>query len=212
MPTLLTQTEVKLEWADINNRRRREDPKPLKRSNGVHLSGVTKYVLETSGMLTPRDKTDEFPLCMAIGLAWEAWAVGLWPNMIWQPGECHLDGITGSPDGITKIKEPYLLEEFKATWKSGHPDGKYGNILEQKMWLWQLQGYCKMLKLRRARIHILWINGGYEHMRRDQEGKKKDGPTPKYATYTLEFTQLELDKFWANVVLKNKDKAPPEKH
>lgn len=203
MPVLITDPkEIRLQWADINNRHRHPEPKHgLKRSSGYHLSGVTKYVLETSGLLTPRDRTDEFPLCMAIGMAWEAWAVGLWPEMDWQPGECHLDQVYGSPDGLTRNfkKKPHQVEEFKATWKSGR---NYGDILKQKMWLWQGMGYCKMMKLRQVRYHILFINGSYPH----------GAPSPVYATYEVGFSQLELDWFWNNVVLPNRDKSEKEIH
>lgn len=194
MPTLLNQTEVKLEWADINNRRVRAKPRQAStRSSGVHVSGVIKYVLMTSGMLNVEDTGDEFPLRMAIGMAAEEWFVGLWPKMKWQPGEVTLDGISGSPDGITGK----VLEEFKCTWKSAYtrPD-----ILKERLWMWQLMSYLKMLKLKQARLHVVWINGDYRP------------PSPKYAVYNIGFTQAELDRHWEMVMLRNKDKATPEKH
>lgn len=209
----------------------RDRPK-LKRSNGVHLSGVIKYVLTTSGMLTPDDITDEMPLRMCVGMAWEDWAVGLWPEMEWQPGECLLDGISGSPDGLSESRAEEIprfqsggmskssragqniykgvsigikhnraigarLEEFKATWKSSFPRQ---DITKERIWMWQMAGYCKMMGLSEARLHVLWINGDYRP------------PSPKYMTYTLRFTQEELDRFWTNVILKNKESATPETH
>src|SRR5882724_9449740 len=151
MPVLLSQSEVRLEWSDVNNRVvKKKATKQTKRSAGVHLSGVIKHVLTTSGMLKTEDTDDEMPLRMAIGMAWEEWAVGLWIDMDWQPGECRLDGVAGSPDGITPLLgatikngsyikgqeisvEPVAcgkcLEEFKATWKSAHT---HGDVLEEK--------------------------------------------------------------------------------
>src|SRR5580692_8137272 len=203
MPTLISQQEVKIEWTDINKLEFRPRPKRI-RSNGIHLSGIIKYVLETSGLLSADDVTDEMPLRMCVGMAWEDWAVSLWPEMTWQPGESVLDGVVGSPDGWSATGNPSptvegagVLEEFKATWKSAftRPD-----ITKEKIWMWQLAGYCKMLEIHDARLHVLWINGTYRP------------PAPVYATYVLKFNQAELDRFWSNVVLKNKEKAKPEIH
>lgn len=192
MPTLISQSEVRVEWKDIESRIVRERPK-LKRSSGIHLSGVIKYVLTTSGLLDPDDLTDEIPLRMCVGMAFEDWIVGLYPDMIWQPGECLLQGVCGSPDGISAKS----LEEFKATWKSSHTRQ---DITKERIWMWQLAGYCKMMQLTKARLHVLWINGDYRP------------PAPKYMTYLLRFEQVELDRFWNNVILKNKDNAVPEIH
>lgn len=201
MPILLDQSEVRIEWKDLESRVIHKRPK-LKRSSGLHLSGVIKHVLTTSGLLNTDDVTDEMPLRMCVGMAWEDWAVGLYPKMKWQPGECSLDGVSGSPDGITKSKERYLpeptiLEEFKATWKSAHT---HGDVLKEKIWMWQVAGYLKMLGLNIVRLHVLWINGDYRP------------PSPKYAIYTLQFDQPELDRFWQNVIIKNKEHAIPESH
>lgn len=209
MPVLLSQTEIKLEWSDIHTRKVRVKAKHSHaRSSGTHVSGVIKYVLQTSGLLTVEDEADEFPLRMAIGMAWEEWAVGLWPKMAWQPGEVNLDGVFGSPDGITHDPRGKIdtLEEFKATWKSARVGGKYSDILKQKVWLWQLMAYAKILDLLRARIHILWINGDY------QRDFGTGPPAPRYAVYELQFMQEELDRFWTNVILRNKDKAVKEVH
>jgi len=190
MPVLLDQSRIQIEWTDIRSRIVRDRPK-LKRSSGVHLSGVIKYVLTTSGLLGPQDVTDEMPLRMCVGMAWEDWAVGLWPNMTWQPGEVSLDGVSGSPDGITER----TLEEFKATWKSSFT---HGDILKERLWMWQMMGYSKMLGVTEARLHVLWVNGDYRP------------PAPSYMAYRIRFTQEEIDRFWTNVVLKNKVNATPE--
>lgn len=192
MPTLISQNETNIEWTDIERRVHHKRPK-LKRSNGVHISGIIKHILTTTGYFTKEDASDLMPLRMALGMAFEDWIVGLWPAMKWQPGEKKLDGIFASPDGLTGD----CLEEFKCTWKSIHtrPD-----ILKEKVWMWQLAAYCKMMKLTRARLHVFWVNGSYRP------------PAPVYMIYELQFTQAELDQFWTNVILKNKDAATPEKH
>ena len=210
MPTLLEETEIKLSWSDIESRVQHPRPKK-KRSPGVHLmSGIIRPVLIESGILRPFDKeqldAEEMPLRMALGMAAEDWLVGLWPEMIWQPGELAEDGVIGSPDGVTwKFKLPSikrtvgLLEEFKCTWMSRKKHGQ--DITQHSIFVWQAAAYCYMLGVRHARFHILWVNGDYN----------LGPPSPVYHTYLLEYTQKELDTFWANVILPNRAGAPEEK-
>jgi hypothetical protein len=196
MPKLISESEIKLDWADINSRvpKRRIS---TTRSPGIHLSGVLQYAARTAGILTREDEEDGMPVRMAVGMAWEEWAVGLWPNLEWQPGECRRDQVFGNPDGRTKTTISYQLDEFKATWKSL---AKYGDILAplNRLWIWQLAGYCVMMKLTYARLHVMWICGDYRP------------PNPTYRTYLLQFTKQELEEFWRNVVMANKDQVEPE--
>jgi hypothetical protein len=218
VPKLISETEIKLEWTDIEAMVPKVRVDSGKRSSGVHLSGVIKYVLTTAGLLDPDDITDEMPLRMAVGMAWEAFVVGLWPDLIWQPGEVCQDDIYGSPDGITPIMDEnsaperivtgrHQLEEFKATWRSRlekselkgirPPDRK---ITEQRAWMLQVGGYCHMMGLRRARLHVLWIMGDYR------------GSGPQYFTYLVEFSDSELERVWKNMLLPNVEGAIPESH
>ena len=203
MPKLLDEKEIKLEWGDIDALVRKERQSDMKRSSGVHLSGVIKYVLTTAGLLTDEDISDEMPLRMAVGMAWEAFCVQLWPEMIWQPGECSRGGVIGSPDGITGS----CLEEFKATWKSRleksetkgvRPPQK--RIVEQRGWMMQIAGYLHMMGLTEARLHVLWVMGDYR------------GSGPQYVTYRLRFSPEELTRMWDNMILPNIEGAQPEKH
>lgn len=189
MPTLLSSSDIRLEWADIDARRVRLKPK-LQRSPGTHLSGVIRYALQESGLLRKADEEDELPLRMALGLAWEEWAVGLWPKMKWQPGEVVLDRVYATPDGQTGK----ILEEFKATWKSSWQR----EVTAETIWMWQLAGMLKIIGGLEARLHVLWVNGNYRP------------PSPCYRTYNIGFSRDEIDRFWANVVMKNKDKARQE--
>jgi hypothetical protein len=198
---LIEEREIQLERRDVWARRKRKPVATGERSSGVHLSGIIRHCLIETGKATARElDDDELPLRMAVGMAWEEWMAGLWPDMIWQPGEKELDQVVGSPDGITVegVEEP-LLEEIKCTWKSRKT---YGDVVNQSLWMWQLAGYLKMLKLVRARMHILWVCGDY----------KQGPPSPAYVTYTVAFTQEEIDRFWRNVVLKNRDSVLPEIH
>src|SRR6266571_1050494 len=111
--TLLDTTEVFIELSDIERRIR---PKPdsewtaKPRSKGVHVSDILQYAWYGSSSDEDRERkkkeADEdleiLPLRMALGLAWEEWVAGLYPEMEWQPGEFEKDGIIGSPDGIAR--------------------------------------------------------------------------------------------------------------
>lgn len=198
MPKLLEEKQVKLDREDLVKWTQVLQPKNVKkRSSGVHLSGVIKAVLQATGQMKFWPETEEISLNLAMGLAWENWIVGLYPDLIWQPGEMCKDGIYGSPDGITP--DIPQLEEFKCTWKSRH---NFGTILDQKAWMWQLQGYLAMLGTPwyQARIHVFFVNGDYRP------------PTPEYFTYVIEFTSTELDQFWTRVIVPNKDRAKAEEH
>lgn len=202
MPKLIEEAEIRLNWSDIANRVRRPKPKHVeRRSSGVHLkSGIIEPVLRSSGLLTKIDEEDldksNMPIAVAVGLAWEDWVVGLWPLMKCWPGEISLDGVIGTPDGRTKN----TLEEIKCTWCSRRTYG--ADITQSRAWMWQLAGYLKMMKLVRTRLHVLWACGDY----------KQGPPSPAYHTYLLEFSQMELDRFWVNVVLPNRERAPREEH
>ena len=214
MPKLLVETRLALDWLDTApNIIPAHDAHT--RAKGVHLSGIIRYVLVQMKLLTPFEvQEEEMPIRVAMGTAWEAHIVKfiakLYPAFVWQPGEYTEDGVTGNPDGLNYIniggKNVGVVEEFKATWKtrfthsldSSKPNPEYKPITSVQLWMWQLAGYCYMLGVRHARLHVFWVNGDYRP------------PSPDFRTYLIEFTQEELDKFWNNVVLVNKDKAEAE--
>lgn len=219
MPTLVRQEQINLEWKDILAWEQRPYPESArKRSAGVHLSGIIKKVLQALGKLKPDEEArDEMPLCMAVGMAWENWVVGLHAGqerwaIEWQPGEWECDGVFGTPDGIGEhieykakvlaggIKRTQVvhrcLDEFKCTWKSEHTRK---NIVEESLWMWQLAANCYAMRLEWARLHVLWVNGDYRP------------PSAKYMVYTVRFERKDLEEFWQNVVMKNKGSAIPEK-
>lgn len=220
MPTLISTERMDVEWSDINKWAQVPVPTGVrKRSPGVHLSGVIRAVLQRLGKLKQdEEQRDLMPLCMAIGMAWENWVIGLesaqerW-KIVWQPGEWEKDKVFGTPDGkgrhleykvkvlgggnIKRVQvEHGCLDEFKCTWKSEHTRK---NIVEESLWMWQLAANCYVMELEYARLHVLWVNGNYRP------------PSPIYMVYTLRFDQGELEQFWKNVVLENKELAVPEK-
>lgn len=201
MPKLLEEKQISLDWSDITSRvKHKKQHDSNHRAPGVHLSGILRAVLIATGVLTPIDdeQMEEFPLRMALGMAWEDWAVGLWPDMTWQPGEVYESGVAMNPDGLTRTRKIEQLEEFKATWCSRRTYGK--DVTQHKYWMWQLAGYLHAMQMTRARLHVLWVCGDY----------KQGPPSPMYVTYLVEFTKAELLKFWKKVVLTNKDIATPE--
>lgn len=193
---LLEAAEIRLDWSDIHNRV--SHPKPsMSRSGGLHLSGVIRYIAQASGILGTSDESeDEMPLRMALGMAWEEWAAGLWPDLSWQPGEIEMDGIIGSPDAVRLDGDRLEVQEFKLTWKS---EERWGRDFARRNWMWITQGmgYCYILKTNYCRYHVLWVNGDYRP------------PSPKYMTYLVQFDDQELRRRW-DMILRHKDKAKPE--
>lgn len=210
MPKLIEKRLINVEWSDIEGRTKHRRPKSASvRSSGHHLMGIVRYALTGAGLLkTYAAAEDEelMPLRMAMGMAWEDWSVGLWPDLVWQPGELKLDNVFGTPDGRSMLSiaggpegsgDFDCSEEFKCTWKSS---GKWKDVTDVIIWMWQLAGVCKMSGTNYARLHVFWVMGDYR------------GSGPQYFTYLLHFTQDELDKFWRNIILANRDKAPREEH
>jgi hypothetical protein len=84
MPRLLHSSPVAFEWADLArqelNSRHQKKSSDGTRTEGKHLSGVIRYVLSTAGQLKTDDVSDELPLRMAFGVAWENWIAGMLPG------------------------------------------------------------------------------------------------------------------------------------
>ncbi len=181
----------------------KEKPQASPRSKGLHVSTLIKRIAVNMGLIKslkamggkwkaePVLDEEDFPLIMAMGMAWEDWLSQQYSEMIYHPGELALDGVAGSPDGITPCELPEgagdaVIEEFKLTLKSGRHDIHHSNYL---MWLWQVMAYCKMLGTLCARLHVLFINGCYDYA--------APGLPPIYRIYVLQFSQEEVDRTWA---------------
>lgn len=213
MAIVLEEKEISIEWTDIEKIHPRKISH-IERSGGVHVTDILRY-LHFGSMPSPDhpptaaeekdaweqkklewdlDDPDIMPLRMCLGMAWEQWAAGLYPEMEWQPGEVEQDGIAGSPDGwsVTRIlPTKIVVEEFKLTWKSC----RTREMLKERLWMWQVKAYTYMLGTQWARMHVCWINGNY------------DRPfTPKYITYLIQFDQEELERNW-QMIVSNKERA-----
>lgn len=202
---LLEQKEVEIEWTDIQMRIRQTPARVEGRSEGVHVTDILKYL--HFGSLPPassnKDKEakrqewadiedpEVMPLKMVLGMAFEEWVVGLYPDLVWQPEEEAKDGIAGSPDGYSYLQGRWVIEEFKLTWKSS----RTREILKENLWMWQIQSYLALTGGQYARMHVCWINGDYNHPY-----------TPRYFRYLIEFEKEELERHWGMMVT-NRDRA-----
>lgn len=74
------------------------------------------------------------------------------------------------------------IEEIKLTWASARNDITSKKFL--RYW-WQAGGYCKMLGVSLARLHIGFVIGDYK------------GDTPIYQKWERVFSPRELDDNWA---------------
>ncbi|HEX6825452.1 MAG TPA: hypothetical protein VF077_03965 [Nitrospiraceae bacterium] len=208
---VLSVHEEKIEWTDVD-REVATAPDRVKRAPGIHLSGILRELQIEAGLLQVKengkwvgdteDDDEVFPLRMAMGMAWEAWIAARYHDMYWQPGGFEVDGIHGSPDGLTphdSFDESLnigntVVEEFKLTWLSYRE-----RIQDVTKWIWQGMGYCKMVGTVYCRFNILYVNGDY----------RIRPYAPKYMRYLCEFSQAEIDRYW-KMVVKNKHKATPE--
>lgn len=208
MPELVSEHQVLLQWTDLRSWRQRENPNHP-RSAGAHLSGIIRYVMQALKKLEEDDERDEMPVVVAAGLAWENWVVGLkdLEGMVWQPGEWEVDGVFGTPDGLsvsdgvwpTSVPGVLVLEEFKYTLKSEWTKGRDEQILKQTMWMWQLAANCYAMSemlgdpVTLARLTVYWACGNYRP------------PSPMLKRYLIRFGEGELRDLWRNVILKNRD-------
>ena len=171
MPTLFEETEVKLDRADLLQL----SPVNIEiapRTSGLHLSGVLKYIAQTSKITNYVAQVDaeEMPLIWLLGLAWEWACVRLYPEILHQPGEV-LDPVVMTCDGVSE----YGIEEFKYTSKKRMS----ADDLMKKQWLWMQQGrgYCIGYKGTRVRWHVCYVNQPW---------------APVYVRYLIEFSEGEL--------------------
>ena len=195
MPNLIEEVELSVDWADINRRVRHDLPSDSTRNPGPHVTEILRKVALELKMFDPSsaeyvEDIEVMPLRMVLGMAFEEWIVGLYPDMLWQPGQFAHKGISGSPDGFSTLTidgmDVPVIEEFKLTWKSCRriigPE-----IFQQWMWMHQTRAYCKFLDTRYVRLHTCFVNGDYE--------KGRIG-TPKYKRWLIEFSDREIDRTW----------------
>jgi hypothetical protein len=199
MPTLISETEVRLERSDLERRvvlSRKLDADgyivPPRRSPGLHLSGLLKYVA-TKTRITAyiQDAQEEdaierghLPLRWFLGQVWEEAAASLYPEMIWQPGELNnplvmnCDGFSyngGEGNGESVVDgESVVIEEFKLKRAKRADAAKF-----LKNWIFMQQGlgYCCGYSAQFVRWHVCYL---FEF------------PDPIYVKYLVRFSRDEL--------------------
>ena len=189
MPTLLSETDVKLERADMLKRvilahrvSRYGYIVPPSRKPGLHLSGLLKYVAAKSRISDRLTEIadEEHPWRWALGQAWEEFAASLYPEMVWQPGELddplvmNCDGLSSELDDVDSSYA--VVDEFKH-----NRSRKYsGADLIRKKWLWMRQGlgYCLGYGPRVVRWHVM---------------STMEFPDPVYTKYLVRFSEEEVD-------------------
>jgi hypothetical protein len=185
MPKLLEERDVTLERDDLSRRTvlphtvRNGLIVPPSRSSGLHLSGLIRYIAETTRITRYiQDAKEEdaierghLPLRWCLGHAWEEFAASLYPEMIWQPGEIK-EPLLMNCDGLSGVG----LYEFKFS------RGKYNpgrELLQHWVWMQQGMGYCLGYGASVVQWHVL---------------AAMNWPDPKYTVYVVEFSQTELDQ------------------
>ncbi len=155
------------------------------RSPGCHVSQIISSIDKKYGKLKGRTDIDEKPdeywnnYRLAGFLIERAFRELLTDLNLTRPGEITMDGIHMTPDFLDT--EKYIIEEFKATWRSaGHEiDGP-----QFESWFMQIKAYCKALGCLKARLRVFFMNGDYKPR------------IPLIRAWDIEFTQQELDRNW----------------
>lgn len=166
------------------------DEQGMTRTKGVHVSGIIKHILQTSGLQKENNFTeDDLQDFANVGRLWERiLSETLYPPPRYERvGELEMDGIIGSPDALDT--QDMADVEMKVTWVSSRD---FVNRQKFREYLWQVKSYCRYLGTCRAVIPVLHINGDYRP------------PKPQALKYTLLFTPQEIKENW-QMMIRNKE-------
>lgn len=200
---LLEEIEVQLQLSDLHNRSPLFQPHKnniltvRERAQIPHLMEILRRCAIDARILKPGEPLEtDLPNRMMLGMAFEEFAASMYPEMIWQPGEQVTDGVAMNADGlsvINRVADSVLaVEEFKYTAKKIRTGAE---ILKERLYIWQMQGYCKGYNARLARLHVMYAYGDY--------GKRRD---PVYMRYLIEFSEADVESTWA-LIRRCKDRS-----
>lgn len=208
MPELISTTEVLLEQGDLLRRivlPHLTSPEgyicPPKRSPGLHVSGLLRYVARKLKMREYVEDADEedaierghLPLRWFVGQICEEGLASLYPEMVWQPGELK-DPLIMTCDGLTCDPELGLIvEEFKARRYKRFTSGE---AMLQKKWTWRNHGTCYCLGY--GACYVRWHSLSLFEF-----------PDPSYITYLVRFSNEDLRNMQA-VIDANREGAIAE--
>ena len=204
MPRIIEEVSIKLSWEDLDAMVVHERPKHV-RQPGTHVSQVINWIASPSGLglVKEYDDTDEMPLGVLLGMAFEEMCARLYPSMNWQPEPLTLDGLIGSPDGFDEIEFAWeegvrwpIVDEFKRTLKSRF---NHGHVIDNWQWMAQIAAYMHLdpRKPQIARLHVDWDAGDYRP------------PRAEYWRYLIRFERSEIEANWRTIV-KYKGMVRPE--
>lgn len=94
------------------------------------------------------------------------------------------------------------LGEIKLTWLScGEMPTAPANGFPPKFdkYVTQMACYCHCLETPYARLIGFFVNGGYEHQRKENKGKNL-APAPKLLAWDIEFSKREIREEWDTVI------------
>lgn len=168
--------------------------KDPQRSEGLHLSTIISDIMKNLYPL--RYGSNEIDVAkIELGLLWERYLekalyeedIRVNRRPIIRPGEFNLNGIACSPDGINT--EDWAIEEYKCTWKSSPADPNDIDSEKFMPWWIQIKGYCKVIRTRKARLRVFFVNGDYKETR-----------GVHYRVWETEFNDREIEENWAMLV------------
>ena len=172
----------------------------MPRSPGVHVQAVNKALGIAAGKLEEFvDLEDSFtstnyPLLPALGVFWEEGRASQYSedDLLWQYSELERDGIYGTPDGL------WLGGDETAIWEAKFTTAKIKSI--DQCWMYCKQGLCyaAMSGFRRVLYEVCWMLGDYSRPYK-----------PKGTSTLVEFSDLEVESWWA-IVLKSSRNVKPE--
>jgi hypothetical protein len=183
MPTLISETDVKLERGDLL--RRVPLPRavsadgflvPPARTPGLHLSGLLRYVAQKSKITAYINDVaeEDLPIRWMLGQVFEEFAASLFQFMVWQPGEVDTPVIM-TPDGVSVEDYGLLLHEFKFNRAKKYSGA---DLLKKKtVWMWQGMGYCLGYGASRVVWNVMSV---------------MEWPDPLWTQYLVEFSDKEL--------------------
>ena len=180
MPTLISETDVRLERNDLLRRvvlPRAVSPDgfliPPVRTPGLHLSGLLRYVAQKSKITAYINDVaeEDLPIRWMLGQVFEEFAASLFPDMVWQPYECQSPLIMNC-DGISVG----TIREFKFNRAKKYSGAE---LLKKKtVWMWQGMGYCLGYGATRVQWEVMSV---------------MEWPDPLWTQYLVEFSDKELE-------------------
>ena len=186
------------------------------RTPGIHVSSILSHIAISQGLYSAwpssptQEQRDARRMKRIQGLAWEDWLApriaAHYSTFEYHLGELSLDGIIGTPDGISYESDgSILLHEIKHTkYSSRQLDFHSDSQWKLAPWTWQCMSYLRMLseeagcECTRAVVHPLFADGDY-----------KENRWPQYTPVLLEFEWVEITGMW-EVILNNKRYAKAE--